>query len=156
MSNSSQKNDLEVVDRIRDVPPDHTRCETMAPAASLTRVAIRRPKTPASETRNDRVHRLFDDAPVIDNAPVIDVAPSDATSTDAPTAARRFDAPTAGTVEHPAGLGAGVAPSAIIDLWEHLARHRLRPCLSDLDPVIIARQWPNSLMLRVTDVGRRP
>lgn len=49
-----------------------------------------------------------------------------------------------------------VAPAALIDLWEHLAASRLRPKVSDLDPVTIARQWPNSLLLRVTENGRRP
>ena len=51
---------------------------------------------------------------------------------------------------------APVAPSAIIDLWEHLAANRLRPVMSDVDRITIARQWPNSLLLRVTEGGRRP
>ncbi|MBO6782087.1 MAG: hypothetical protein JJ899_02265 [Alphaproteobacteria bacterium] len=49
-----------------------------------------------------------------------------------------------------------VAPAAVIDLWEHLAANRLRPKLSDMDAVTIARQWPNSLLLRVREDGRRP
>lgn len=56
----------------------------------------------------------------------------------------------------PARTKPTVAPSAIIDLWEHLAANRLRPQMSDIDPVAIASQWPNSLLLRVTETGRRP
>jgi hypothetical protein len=47
-----------------------------------------------------------------------------------------------------------VAPGAVIDLWEHLAANRLRPMLSDLDALVVARQWPNSLLLRATDDSR--
>lgn len=49
-----------------------------------------------------------------------------------------------------------IAPSAIIDLWEHLAADRLRPNISDFDPFTIAVHWPNSLLLRVSERGRRP
>ena len=49
-----------------------------------------------------------------------------------------------------------VAPAAMIDLWEHLAAQRLRPELKELDTLVIARQWPNSLLLRVKDCARRP
>ena len=49
-----------------------------------------------------------------------------------------------------------IAPSAIIDLWEHLAADRLRPNTSDFDPITIAVHWPNSLLLRVSERGRRP
>ena len=56
-----------------------------------------------------------------------------------------------------AGTEAGmVAPAAMIDVWEHLAAHRLRPELKELDTLVIARQWPNSLLLRVKDSARRP
>jgi len=49
-----------------------------------------------------------------------------------------------------------VAPAAMIDFWEHLAGHRLRPELGELDAHVIARQWPNSLLLRVQEISRRP
>lgn len=136
-------------DNNRFMTPGHTETSPVAPPASLTQVSIRRPTakpsapaTPSgSTTEPDRgqVHRLFDDAPVIEMHPA--AAPRTTTPDPAPEA----DV-----------VGPGVAPSAIIDLWEHLALNRLRPDLSDVDPVTIARQWPNSLMLRVTERGRRP
>ena len=60
------------------------------------------------------------------------------------------------TIDAAATRRTSVAPAAIIDLWEHLAADRLRPNMSDVDPVTIAGQWPNSLLLRVTEGGRRP
>ena len=125
----------------------------MSPAASLTRVAIRRP--PASDdtsARNDdppRVHRLFDDGPVID---VVPVRETDVSRENADTAAPSSGVPKG----HAPDYAAYVAPAALTDLWEHLAEHRLRPRRADIDPVAIARQWPNSLMLRVTEQGCRP
>ena len=107
-----------------------------------------RTTSPPDDTsaRNDdppRVHRLFDDGPVIDAVPVRE--PDVPRGTAAPAAPSPGAPP-----DHAPDHAAGIAPAALIDLWEHLEEHRLRPCRADIDPVAIARQWPNSLMLRVT------
>lgn len=144
-----------MTNRKQDIPKRQAGSSSaqMSPAASLTRVAIRRP--PASDdtsARDDdppRVHRLFDDGPVID---VVPVRETDVWRENADTAAPSSGVPKG----HAPDYAADVAPAALIDLWEHLAEHRLRPRRADIDPVAIARQWPNSLMLRVTEQGRRP
>lgn len=67
-----------MTNRKQDIPKRQAGSSSaqMSPAASLTRVAIRRP--PASDdtsARDDdppRVHRLFDDGPVIDDAMTVD------------------------------------------------------------------------------------
>jgi len=138
-----------------------------APASSLTRVSIRRAVRPATSTSHVDVevptvipalHPHKDSTP-----PIIEVraetpepAPNPGRSKAFPSAQAR----TPQTIDEPIDTATGrhtcVAPSAIIDLWEHLAAERLRPNISDVDPVTIAGQWPNSLLLRVTQGGRRP
>lgn len=135
-----------------------------APVASLTRISVRRAPHPSPPAR---LVETACDAPGMPrgqvSAPqIIEVcaeipepahlpARSPARSKVFPSAMARptetIDAATRHTY---------VAPAAIIDLWEHLAADRLRPNMSDVDPVTIAGQWPNSLLLRVTEGGRRP
>jgi hypothetical protein len=131
----------------------------MKPAASLQKVSIRRAPRLSATTNNAVAHA----SPVVqrfhrDNessSPIIEVRAE--TTQQLPTKTfpsaqpRSTETVGASTAGHPA-----VAPSAIIDLWEHLATDRLRPKISDIDPVTIAGQWPNSLLLRVTQGGRRP
>lgn len=130
-----------------------------APAASLQKVSIRRGPRPSVLT--DPVELPASpgiDAPRPDidsTSTVIEIraerteqVPSRTFPSVQPQSAETFGATATGR--------ANVSPSAIIDLWEHLAADRLRPGLSDIDPVTIAGQWPNSLLLRVTQGGRRP
>lgn len=152
-----------MTDHDQTARPEPGRHDHAAPAASLTRVSIRRARRPAAEPEP----RCDDAPPVIELR--ADVA-SDRPANDAgrppnkvfPSAHVRSFGETAATEpnqqpEAPPGVPiTPVAPSAIIDLWEHLATDRLRPNISDVDPLAIAGQWPNSLLLRVTEQGRRP
>lgn len=130
-----------------------------APAASLQKVSIHRAPRPSAQT--DQVglpspRDIHAPAPGADSTtPVIELRAERAEQAPRRTfpSAQRQSAETCGATAagHPE-----IAPSAIIDLWEHLAADRLRPNLSDIDPVTVAGQWPNSLLLRVTQGGRRP
>ncbi len=136
-----------------------------APAASLSSIDIplRRPepRIPASAPKATTADRatptpLNDDEPQkkprqFPSARRQPTPPAIAANEDLPPVIDAADLPP----EQPAH-DAAVAPAAVIDLWEHLAANRLRPKLSDMDAVTIARQWPNSLLLRVTEDGRRP
>lgn len=137
----------------RDCGPD-----AAPPAASLTRVAIKRravdgPALTGTPVKPIVVATPVDPKPEAVPARVFPSArkPSDEQSAPSPSNARPPVPDVETTIVQPP-----VAPSAIIDLWEHLAANRLRPHVSDVDPVSIASQWPNSLLLRVTEIGRRP
>lgn len=128
-----------------------TRHANAKPAASLTGIAIRRPAT--LQPQHDGAQR-HDSAPVIDaQAELVPSNPAPRKVFPAAHARPPADADLDLTriAEAP-----DIAPSAIIDLWEHVAADRLRPDICDFDPLTIAGQWPNSLLLRVTEVGRRP
>lgn len=124
-----------------------------APAASLTGVSISRPK-PAPSAQPHLQSPVSRHLPVVLPTPLNDDEPSGL-----PAFGRNRAQPVT-----PGGSKAAacepepttIAPAAVIDLWEHLAADRLRPVLADLDPGLIARQWPNSLLLRVKAVARRP
>jgi hypothetical protein len=126
-----------------------------APAASLTEIRITRadPK-PAAPTAapchgtTDAQVTILEPARAQAPVPIND---------DAPDRPEAFPSalPAIATDDTPP-CDAPVAPAAIIDLWEHLAKNRLRPKISDLDPLMVARRWPNSLLLRVSDTARRP
>ena len=123
-----------------------------APAASLAaiRIPVGAPKTHPGGTAGRPAPSLAPTPPLPNNDD--EPIPHE----------RRFPAAVTGksVIEaEPPGIPAReppAAPAAVIDLWEHLAAHRLRPKLSDLDAVTVARQWPNSLLLRVTEDTRRP
>lgn len=129
-----------------------------APAASLTRVSIRRATQPPPRDDGDDAHNLFGASPTIKMQVAV--------TTDNSSPAPRRVFPAANTrapiqavpdpMPHGIGEDGDIAPSAIIDLWEHLAADRLRPNITDFDPTTIAGHWPNSLLLRVTERGRRP
>ena len=130
-----------------------------APVASLQKVSIRRAPRPSLPNDHAEVPASQVVQPLPrdneNNSPIIEVRaqedpqpPSKTFPSARPQSNETVDATAAGHT--------GVAPSAIIDLWEHLATDRLRPNISDIDPVTIAGQWPNSLLLRVTQAGRRP
>lgn len=118
------------------------------PAASLTTISVRR-------TRPDPVPEpVRRETDVALPTPINDDTPPRAAFG---TRSMRDACETAETPgDPPPPARAAVAPSAIIDLWEHLAAQRLRPEISDLDAHLVARQWPNSLLLRVRDNARRP
>ena len=145
-----------MTDHDQTTRPDRVKPDHSAPAASLTRVSIRRTARPAPPVAQDQTSCR---EPVVRGngagaPPIIEVcapAQSPAKSRVFPSAQAR----SIRTIDATAGDN-DVAPSAIIDLWEHLAADRLRPNMSDVDPITIARQWPNSLLLRVTEGGRRP
>ncbi len=138
---------------------DRDKAGRRAPVASLQKVSIRRGPHPSAPTHHAEapgshivqpLHRDHESP-----APIIEVH---AEKTRQPPA-RTFPSAQPRSTETIGASAAGhtaVAPSAIIDLWEHLATDRLRPKISDIDPVTIAGQWPNSLLLRVTQGGRRP
>lgn len=127
-----------------------------APAASLAGVSIapRVPAPPPHETPEITVekpdlvrHRL----PIALPTPINDDEPSSA------PAFGKKPSPSASPVIAPyLPEPEKIAPAAVIDLWEHLAADRLRPLIAELDPLVVARQWPNSLLLRVKEVARRP
>ncbi len=140
----------------RDTPPRNEK-DDAKPAAALTDVKIGR--RGLSGTPKTEAHTATPPAPA-------DPAPSRATP-EAVSRPRSFPAARLTTplpvhshepaiIENDGTDRQTVAPAAIIDLWEHLAAERLRPRMRDMDPVAIARQWPNSLLLRVTNAGRRP
>jgi len=143
--------------------PDVRKRDMPAPVASLTRISIRHPARPGPDEDLEQVDNLSgassfgtsSTAEVRLEATPADTAPASrrafpTADARAPIAARCDPAPRSSDDE------CSVAPSAIIDLWEHLAADRLRPSISDVDPITIAGQWPNSLLLRVTELGRRP
>lgn len=159
----------------------HNQAKTgrIAPAASLTRVSIRpsaRPSAPADQAQTARVETIHAapatpagkvSAPTVielrtessgaSRSPDPTPAPRPAPSRVFPSAQARAPQTIPPAAFHDDALHeARVAPSAVIDLWEHLAADRLRPVISDVDPITIASQWPNSLLLRVTEAGRRP
>lgn len=126
-----------------------------APAASLTGIRITRPGPPCvSETAAPGDRAIEAPVTILEPArarapvPINDDAPGRPEVF--PSAVPAIDVDTTPPCDTP------VAPSAIIDLWEHLAANRLRPKISDLDPLMVARRWPNSLLLRVSDASRRP
>mgnify|MGYP006418170527 FL=1 len=129
-----------------------------APAASLTRVSIRGATQPRPPDEREEVVHVYGTSPVIEAQAAVIADNSNpslrrgfpAANTRAPTHASRDSAPRC------IGQDSDIAPSAIIDLWEHLAADRLRPDISDFDPITIAGHWPNSLLLRVSERGRRP
>ncbi len=130
-----------------------------APAASLTGVSIHHAtRGPASADPVDiKVVRAVpaSRADTESTAQIIEVRAEES----GPSRGKTFpsaQAQSPGTITAVAPRQTSVAPSAIIDLWEHLAADRLRPNMSDVDPITIAGQWPNSLLLRVTQSGRRP
>lgn len=168
-------------DQDRTDNPATSAPERAAPPASLTRIEIRNARRPVPST--DGVDRpAIATPPETDPASAVIDLPADVVTTHrlAPNPGRVF--PSAGARDPAAkdtaagdiapqdraandllarGLSPDlsptkVAPAAIIDLWEHLAADRLRPAMSDVDPVAIAGQWPNSLLLRVNETGRRP
>lgn len=137
------------------------------PAASLTAISIARTSSSPS--------KLLDVQPVEKQVTILEPSRAHApipipipTNDDAPATPRAFPSvsplPDGPDTEHETSVDtlelssddAFVAPAAIIDLWEHLAENRLRPKIGDLDPLVVARQWPNSLLLRVSDTSRRP
>jgi hypothetical protein len=131
--------------------------DRIAPAASLARISIERAARPARAMPSART------APV--TSPTFDHEISTPPITElraevsGPSPRKVFPSAKArntGIIDAPVTSHVRVAPSAIIDLWEHLAANRLRPIMSDVDPITIAGQWPNSLLLRVTESGRRP
>ncbi|MEP4378312.1 MAG: hypothetical protein ABJ215_03125 [Alphaproteobacteria bacterium] len=151
---------------------DGAKTDPRAPAASLTRVSIRHAarrtmpavhvetahaKSAHAETACAEIAQT-DPTTIPDKADTSTVIELCADTT--PSAPRRaFPSAQTQTLETTGAAArrhAHVAPSAMIDLWEHLAADRLRPNMSDVDPVTIAGQWPNSLLLRVTEGGRRP
>lgn len=126
------------------------------PAASLSGISIARraPTPPVSEYPRASVEKLD---PVSRQLPVTLPTPiNDDEPLHAPAFGKKSTAPVSTATVQFDPEPETIAPAAVIDLWEHLAKHRLRPMLSDLDPMIIARQWPNSLLLRVKEVARRP
>jgi hypothetical protein len=130
-----------------------------APAASLTGVSIRsaaRHSAPTSDFSGDATRAVPTPLPNRDSVPpIIEICAEESK----PARSRAFPSVQTRppkTIDATAARHPSVAPSAIIDLWEHLAADRLRPKMSDVDPVTIAGQWPNSLLLRVTQGGRRP
>lgn len=130
-----------------------------APAASLTGIRIIRPDPPrAAGTDNPGSRAAEAEITVLEPARTRTLIPIDAPVND--DAPGRSDAlPAAAPVidmDETPDCDTPVAPAAIIDLWEHLAENRLRPKISDLDPLMVARRWPNSLLLRVSDTSRRP
>lgn len=129
-----------------------------APAASLTRVSIRRAAAPCPPDDHEDVHHLFGTSPVIEAQVAVTqdhVCPVPRRVFPAASARAPIQA-TPATAPHGIGANSDIAPSAIIDLWEHLAADRLRPDIADFDPITIAGVWPNSLLLRVSERGRRP
>lgn len=128
-----------------------------APAASLTSVSVRRAAPRASDGHED-VHHLFGASPVIEAQAAVTADHHRPAPPRVFPAANKRAAVQAIPDSAPHGIGedSAIAPSAIIDLWEHLAADRLRPDINDFDPITIAGQWPNSLLLRVSNRGRRP
>lgn len=122
------------------------------PAASLTAISIRPTSTrpPHRETAAPSVPQEPVSIPRPNNDDTPFSLPAFGTRANWETAPARAAMPGART---DSGM---IAPAAMIDLWEHLAAQRLRPEIRDLDTLMIARQWPNSLLLRVKDGSRRP
>lgn len=151
-----------MTDHDQSTRADKAKTTHSAPAASLTRVSIRRTARPSPSTSHDGASVV---APAVRpggtrTPPIIEVCPPVSGSVRSPAGGKVFPSAQPRVVEmidaEAAPGSAYVAPSAIIDLWEHLAADRLRPNISDVDPVTIASQWPNSLLLRVTEGGRHP
>ncbi|MBT5571967.1 MAG: hypothetical protein HOJ90_12170 [Alphaproteobacteria bacterium] len=137
-----------------------------APAASLAAITISRKMTETPEhCPGEPNTRAQDAAPVAlvptnDDSPVsVRHHPQPPQAFRAPRHVANFRNPQQDLPAYaatPSTSGHDIAPAAIIDLWEHLAGEHLRPKLQELDSLTIARQWPNSLLLRVTEHGRRP
>ena len=128
-----------------DIHKNHQTSARPAPAASLAGISIAR-RIPAE--KSDPVPRPLS---IVLPTPNNDDEPSGA-----PAFGKKPTPPLYPAFTRYASEPETIAPAAVIDLWEHLAADRLRPILADLDPLIIARQWPNSLLLRVKEVARRP
>lgn len=131
---------------------DRDKAVRRAPVASLQKISIRRGLRPSAPTNHTEAEVSHTVRPLHRDhecsSPIIEVRAEKARQSPARTfpsaQPQSTDTIGASTTGH-----AVVAPSAIIDLWEHLATDRLRPKSSDIDPVTIAGQWPNSLLLRV-------
>lgn len=115
--------------------------EAMRPAASLVGVTIRRPASGRTASREPEVR------PAPSSTPAKTPHPAQ------PQTVARRPEPVGEAGSRPDTMA---APTAIIDYWEQLAGERFRPDIAALVHATIARQWPNSLLLRVVGFGRRP